>query len=396
MRMLKGIKRYITLVVVVCCCVWYVFQWKPLIKHNKLIKHGKKLSLAQLPNIHGDRENPDSIKWSSNSEFDRSGNKMLAIKKDDDVSSSLGSSWKFNNDTANQKWIYEWNETVVYQGLLPLVDRLNVYSDDMPRIIFNRVGKCGSRSVLDIFRNLAERNRFNMIESLVYTQKILPPEKEEMVAQVLSQIQPPYLFQRHMYHINFSYYKLQSPSYINIIRDPIARFTSQYYYRRFGDGFQERTWTFNGTERERYQTINECVLRDQYECSKRRTFYIIPFFCGNDPRCKQPTEWTLKRAMANVKQDFKVVGLLEELRDVFLVLEKTWPTVFGGSVKLLEHPSEGQMTNRTAALTRAKEKPSPKVTAILKEQMDLEYRFYSFVKSRFHALKRKLGIRHKL
>ncbi|XP_033099539.1 uronyl 2-sulfotransferase-like [Anneissia japonica] len=400
MRLLKGARIYILLVIAVCCYAWYLTQKRFLIKHVLKLQTTDvraKPNLAQLNKHHilDGKFADGSIKWTSNSEFDR-----IAETKNNVSWSSDESSWNFDNgNDTNPKRIYEWNETVVYQGLLPLVDQLDLNndgSDNKPRIIFNRVGKCGSRSVLDIFRILAERNQFNMIESLVYTQKILPPEKEEMMAQVLSQLQAPYLFQRHMYHINFNYYGLKSPSYINIIRDPIARFTSQYYFKRFGDGFQQRTWTFNGTESEKYQTINDCVLNNKYECSQRRMFYILPFFCGNDPRCKYPTDWTLARAMENVRKDFKVIGLLEELHDTFLVLEKTWPTVFRGCVNLLMHPSKGQQLNRTAALTKAKEKPSPKVTAILKDQMALEYRFYNFVKSRFHALKRKLGINKSL
>lgn len=42
--------------------------------------------------------------------------------------------------------------------------------------------------------------------------------------------------------------------------------------------------------------------------------------------------------------------------------------------------------------TRHKKKPSEKVIAMAKKLMHLEYEFYDFVKERFHALKKELGI----
>ncbi|KAJ6660203.1 hypothetical protein lerEdw1_018130 [Lerista edwardsae] len=79
------------------------------------------------------------------------------------------------------------------------------------------------------------------------------------------------------------------PVYINIIRDPINRFLSNYFFRRFGDWRGEQNHmirTPSMRQEERYLDINVCILENYPECSNPRLFYIIPYFCGQHPRCR--------------------------------------------------------------------------------------------------------------
>ena len=50
----------------------------------------------------------------------------------------------------------------------------------------------------------------------------------------------------------FSRFSSVQPIYVNLIRDPLARLVSSYYFRRFGDyRGDRRTWTFKGTDAEK-------------------------------------------------------------------------------------------------------------------------------------------------
>ncbi|ELW48061.1 Uronyl 2-sulfotransferase [Tupaia chinensis] len=107
--------------------------------------------------------------------------------------------------------------------------------------------------------------------------------------------------------------------------------------------------------------INECILENYPECSNPRLFYIIPYFCGQHPRCREPGEWALERAKLNVNENFLLVGILEELEDVLLLLERFLPHYFKGVLSIYKDPaccSSEQMNPRREpgewALERAK------------------------------------------
>ncbi|XP_042602732.1 uronyl 2-sulfotransferase-like [Cyprinus carpio] len=51
----------------------------------------------------------------------------------------------------------------------------------------------------------------------------------------ISTIPQPFLYTRHVHFLNFTRFRIEQPVYINIIRDPINRFLSNYFFRRFGD-----------------------------------------------------------------------------------------------------------------------------------------------------------------
>ena len=57
----------------------------------------------------------------------------------------------------------------------------------------------------------------------------------------------------------YSRFGAVQPIYINLIRDPLARMVSAYYYTRFGDQREgERNWSFKGTEEQKNMV---CVVK---------------------------------------------------------------------------------------------------------------------------------------
>nr|XP_013800929.1 PREDICTED: uronyl 2-sulfotransferase isoform X1 [Apteryx mantelli mantelli] len=210
----------------------------------------------------------------------------------------------------------------------------------------------------------------------------------------ISTAEQPYLFTRHVHFLNFSRFGGDQPVYINIIRDPVNRFLSNYFFRRFGDWRGEQNHmirTPSMRQEERYLDINVCILENYPECSNPRLFYIIPYFCGQHPRCREPGEWALERAKLNVNENFLLVGILEELEDVLLLLERFLPHYFKDVLSIYKNPEHRKLGNLT--VTVKKTVPSPEAIQILYQRMRYEYEFYYYVKEQFHLLKRKFGLK---
>ncbi|XP_006089307.2 uronyl 2-sulfotransferase [Myotis lucifugus] len=262
------------------------------------------------------------------------------------------------------------------------------------QVVYNRVGKCGSRTVVLLLRILSEKHGFNLVTSDIHNKTRLTKNEQMELIKNISTAEQPYLFTRHVHFLNFSRFGGDQPVYINIIRDPVNRFLSNYFFRRFGDWRGEQNHmirTPSMRQEERYLDINECILENYPECSNPRLFYIIPYFCGQHPRCREPGEWALERAKLNVNENFLLVGILEELEDVLLLLERFLPHYFKGVLSIYKDPEHRKLGNMT--VTVRKTVPSPEAVQILYQRMRYEYEFYHYVKEQFHLLKRKFGLK---
>nr|XP_012308025.2 uronyl 2-sulfotransferase [Aotus nancymaae] len=265
------------------------------------------------------------------------------------------------------------------------------------QVVYNRVGKCGSRTVVLLLRILSEKHGFNLVTSDIHNKTRLTKNEQMELIKNISTAEQPYLFTRHVHFLNFSRFGGDQPVYINIIRDPVNRFLSNYFFRRFGDWRGEQNHmirTPSMRQEERYLDINECILENYPECSNPRLFYIIPYFCGQHPRCREPGEWALERAKLNVNENFLLVGILEELEDVLLLLERFLPHYFKGVLSIYKDPEHRKLGNMT--VTVKKTVPSPEAVQILYQRMRYEYEFYHYVKEQFHLLKRKFGLKSRV
>ena len=43
-----------------------------------------------------------------------------------------------------------------------------------------------------------------------------------------------FILLKHQYWLNFTEHGMEQPTYINVVRDPVTRFSSMYYFNRYG------------------------------------------------------------------------------------------------------------------------------------------------------------------
>lgn len=259
------------------------------------------------------------------------------------------------------------------------------------RVIYNRVGKCGSRTMIQLMVRLAKQNNYNVIGSTRYQLLHINLRQQVEFVDFMDHLEAPFIYHHHLHYVDFNRFGSVQPIYINLIRDPLARLVSSYYFRRFGD-YREghRTWSFQGTDEEKNQTFDECVLNNKTECSVPRIFYIIPFFCGQEAFCRNPSELALQQAKLNVIRNYLLVGVTEELEDFLIVLERLLPEFFTGILKIYKTPGDALQNKIMTTKTMKKKGPSPEVARIMKKNLKLEYDFYNFVKNRFDRMKFEL------
>lgn len=241
--------------------------------------------------------------------------------------------------------------------------------------------------MIQLMAALAKRNNFKVIGSTKFQTLHMKLHEQVGFVDFIDRLEAPFVFHHHLHHVEFQRFGSVQPIYINLIRDPLARLVSSFYFHRFGDHRGgNRSWSFKGTEEEKNMTFDECVLNNMSECIGAKLFYITPFFCGQEAFCSRPSELALRQAKINVIKSYLLVGVTEEFEDFLFVLAKVLPEFFNGIQRIYEEPGDDLSSKITTTKTVNKKGPSAKVQEIMKKRLALEYDFYYFVKDRFHRI----------
>ena len=249
-------------------------------------------------------------------------------------------------------------------------------------LIYNRVPKCGSRTTRHLIKRLSLKNGFilNYYQKGVNMSYRTTLDEQKEIARLIERKKNS-LYIRHVHFIDFQ--KLGVPhiyNYLNLIREPLQRLTSQYYYIR-----KQNLYKAKGLTLERVKmTFNECVEKGHYECrDPDHIFKIIPFFCGHSPNCTIPSRWALEQAIKNVQLYFPVVGYLENMQQFLKLLELAWPQFFTGAIKVYSKMMQGNSASFYKHVSLKAEPLTPTNERIMKTRLALEYEFYNFIRQRF-------------
>ncbi|KAL0271532.1 UNVERIFIED_CONTAM: hypothetical protein PYX00_008596 [Menopon gallinae] len=264
-------------------------------------------------------------------------------------------------------------------------------------MFFNRVPKVGSQTFMELLRRLSLRNDFAFHRDhiqRVETIRLVPGEQLDLASMIAGYEQPS-VYVKHVCFINFTQFGLPQPIYVNLVRDPVERVISWYYYVRAPWYYVERKQAFPDIPlpdphwlKKDFET---CVLRGDRECRyiegethegigdhRRQSL----FFCGHSDACTPfNTEGALEKAKRAVEQHYAVVGVLEDLNSTLTVLENYIPRFFEGASQVFRDE-----VDRFTRINRNLFKPpvSEQVKEIVRRNFTREIEFYQFCRQRLH------------
>ena len=244
--------------------------------------------------------------------------------------------------------------------------------------------------MISIIKELAIMHNFSLIPFEGRRTPYSKIRQKKLIVDVVMKTPKPAIYYSHFFFVDFNEFGVEKPVYFNMIRDPIDRFVSYYYFRRFGDmqyvnKNRNHSWIIPDE-----MSINDCIIERREECTNDNILSeTINYFCGQHPECGHPTITALQRAKTNVINEYLVVGMTEKFTDLVRVLERLLPKFFDGAshiwLKIKETKLNDYKTSRKANLTL-------KARELLLKDLSLEYDFYNFVVSRFNALKQRLNL----
>jgi len=263
-------------------------------------------------------------------------------------------------------------------------------------VVYNRVPKCGSQTLSMLINQLGRKNDF--LSKAVFEANEKPERSEADQRAFMKELsdlayskQKRVLYTRHQYFIDFEELNWNDgdrPVYINLIRDPIDRFKSFYYFSRYGNKrAQDAGRTKNQVPAHLMdESIDDCITRRRRECTEP-IWHTVPYLCGNDKVCLKKFEKTIQITKERIDSKYLVVGVLEQLKGTLGVLEKLLPDFFAGAVNQLDLIKNDTYTVKKKDLSDA-------ARDYLAEQttLKLEYDLYYHIRTRLLEQMRRLDI----
>eukprot|EP00736_Rhodelphis_marinus_P010635 Rmarinus@m.20617 len=229
-------------------------------------------------------------------------------------------------------------------------------------VIYNRVPKAGSTSLMTLLGSQSRvvRMYFKLCESIVSSNlttfnsfvdknrlvscirrgmDTMPPNDLREVVVKHQYFMPPKTVLEHLQRrdLPFDVNEIRRGdnkviSYINIVREPLARARSEFDYFRSGSRKNSQASLYSNLPYADH-SFSECVRavaegNATYATSCADPTHQLRFFCGCEPPCFLPGPAALEIAKDNIRKHFLMVGTLDQFDESVWMLKKLLPSYF--------------------------------------------------------------------
>ena len=161
-------------------------------------------------------------------------------------------------------------EVVLPMKIKVVSGRVSVTSQRL--LLFNRVAKVGSQSLIKLMVELSNKRGYTVnVDQRTVEQYNSPPWEQQQLAETLTSFSKPTVWVRHYNFLDFDSFGLASPTWVNLVRDPVERVISNFYYRRAGWNIVEKKLAFPDEPLPDPEFLRRdfesCVLEGDPECT---------------------------------------------------------------------------------------------------------------------------------
>ena len=262
---------------------------------------------------------------------------------------------------------------------------------------YNKMPKCGSTTLKVLLKELAIKNNFAQYIVLM-GQGANKDDTEEMLVKdiygeytkAMDKGQSPFIAVKHETILNFTKFGKEQPTVFNIVRDPIDRFVSNYYFCRFGSISMPNYRCRQYPEDKRLMLVDDFFTTGHGKVGMFADTHYVTWLCGYNPLCKQsisktdankPAVYSYTKNL--IMNDYLVIGVLEEFKKTLSLFEYMMPEIFSGALTTVG--SEKVKSAAAAMKTNKKEGLSNSTRFFLeRNQFAYDMDLYSFIRAKFH------------
>ncbi|XP_051861296.1 heparan sulfate 2-O-sulfotransferase pipe isoform X1 [Drosophila albomicans] len=272
----------------------------------------------------------------------------------------------------------------------------NTKNAEIDVLFYNRVPKTGSIQFIELMKQLGKVHDYD-VEKDPQNGGIIPlletAGENDLIDNIVG-LEDGTVFASHVNYLNFTKYEQPRPIYVNMVRDPVERVISWYYYIR-------APWVFvPGRRRSNREMPNpawvntefdQCVLNGEKVCSyiegsllervgdhRRQTL----FFCGhNEFKCTPfNSRLPLQLAKQNVEREYAVVGTWEHTNETLAVLEAYIPRYFADASRMYYSGLHMEKSNDNPMKPHIRQE----IIDMVRRNFTREIEFYQFCRQRLH------------